>query len=398
VRELRGLKAEAKSADKFKEISYQLENKVVELTQTLQKRTAENRELNKKYTALEQQVLTWQGKHAELDTRARSLEADLAKPTVPLGKFEEAVNARQEVERKMADAVKRVADQEKEIERLTAELTERASEMEQHHFTIDTAATKGVEDAGTIAALRGELTSLKEQISRNNALAALTKGSREPTSPTMPNGLRTLENINLDRAPSSSRRKVRRHSATGGPINHLRGLSADESMVVKSNPRAVSVMFPSNGITRPRDSNGLPTVGDNASDEIIRLLEDEEGLEEDVIKGLITELRIPQASLHTPHLAKEIIFPAHLISLVSNEMWKQCMVAESETFLANVMQAIQTHVMVSALCQSWADIAELQRRRCHCARNLLAVQRPRDPLVYLRRGIGCQTGYRSWIR
>lgn len=117
---------------------------------------------------------------------------------------------------------------------------------------------------------------------------------------------------------------------------------------MKQGPRAVSVMFPQNGPPRPRDSNGLPTISDGAADDIIRLLEDTEGLEDDVLKGLITELKIPAASLHNPPLVKEIIFPAHLISLVSNEMWKVGMIIESEHFLANVMQAIQNHVMVSA--------------------------------------------------
>ena len=112
-------------------------------------------------------------------------------------------------------------------------------------------------------------------------------------------------------------------------------------------PRAVSVIYPQNGPLRPRDSNGLPTLSDNSSDEIVRLLEDEEGLDEDVLQGLIYNLKIPAASLHNPPLAKEVIFPAHLISLVSNEMWKLGMIPESERFLANVMQAIQSYVIVS---------------------------------------------------
>ena len=44
-KELKALKAEARAVSKFKEISYKLENKVVELTQNLQARTAEKKEL-----------------------------------------------------------------------------------------------------------------------------------------------------------------------------------------------------------------------------------------------------------------------------------------------------------------------------------------------------------------
>lgn len=347
VRELRGLKAEAKSASKFKEISYQLENKVVELTQSVQKGRAENKELTQKLAATEKLLETARSKHDEVQTRNKALEAETSKPTVPLAQFEEAVAEKAEVERKLVEITKRATDREQEVEKLTARLAAQARDLEQHRFTSDTAATKAIEDAATISTLRSEIAVMREQASRSNTLQALTRNQREPPSPTIGNGLRTFEHNSTDRAPSTSRRRVRRHSYTGANHTHTRQLSAENISPVKMNPRAVSVMFGQNGPPRPRDSNGLPTISDAGADDIIRLLEDTEGLEEDVLHGLISELKIPSASLHTPTLVKEIIFPAHLISLVSNEMWKVGMIVESERFLANVMQAIQNHVMVS---------------------------------------------------
>ncbi|WWC87203.1 uncharacterized protein L201_002089 [Kwoniella dendrophila CBS 6074] len=357
VRELRGLKAEAKSASKFKEISYQLENKVVELTQNLQKRTADNKELSSKIKTLEQQIESWQTKHDEIATKAKGHEAELAKPTVPLNQFEQALAAKAETDAQLKETAHRVAEQEKEIARLTEELSAQAADMEEKQFAIDTATAKNAEDLSTIAGLRAELASTKEQISRHNTLNALTKNERQrepPTSPTQPHGLRALQElgVNAERQPSTSRRRNRRHSTTGtGPTqNHTRNLSDEITAIKKNNaanPRAVSVMFPQNGPIRPRDSSGLPlpSVSDNTSDEIMRLLEDDVSLDEDVLQGLIYQLKIPQPSLHNTPSAKEVIFPAHLISLVSNEMWKQGMTSESERFLANVMQAIQQHVI-----------------------------------------------------
>jgi len=78
------------------------------------------------------------------------------------------------------------------------------------------------------------------------------------------------------------------------------------------------------------------------------LLENEEALDSDVLLGLIKHLKIPGPSLTNPPFAKEVLFPAHLISLVTNEMWKYGLMHESERFLANVMQTIQQHAMVSA--------------------------------------------------
>jgi len=63
------------------------------------------------------------------------------------------------------------------------------------------------------------------------------------------------------------------------------------------------------------------------------------------LDGLIRGLKIPAPSLTNPSAVKEILFPANLISLVTNEMWKYGLIPESERFLANVMQTIQTHVM-----------------------------------------------------
>jgi myosin-5 len=347
VRELRGLRAEAKSASKFKEQNYQLENKVVDLTQRLRKKDTETKGLGQKISLLEQQLAQWQGKHDEVHSRAKSLETELSKPTVPMSQWEELMGQKEETTSKLREAEKRVVDGEKQIAELSAELNKVASEWEETRTAHDAAVAKNHEDLSTIQGLRAELSKLKEDISRSNTLNALTKGQRElPPSPTLANGFRTLENLNGERGPSAaSRRRARRHSAGAPGMPHARKLSHDDIMAIKksnaANHRAVSVMFPSNGPMRPRDSNGLPTVSDNSQDEVVRILEDEEGLDEDVLQGLIYTLKIP------PPLAKEVIFPAHLISVVSNEMWKLNMIPESERFLANVMQAIQGYVMVS---------------------------------------------------
>jgi myosin-5 len=350
VKELRGLRAEAKSASKFKEISFNLENKVVELTQNLQKRAAENKELGSHVKTLESQILTWQGKHDETHNKLRSVEAELAKPTVPQSRFDELVAAKAETDAKIKETAKRIADQEKEIERLTEELKSSSKDMEERQWQIDSGAARNTEDATTIAGLQSEVTALKEQISRSNALAALTKGQREPTSPTLPNGLRALEGglPHPERPVGAPRRRARRHSTTGhGAPPHMRNLSQDDTVNVKrQGNRAVSVMFPSNGPPRPRDSNGMPSIGDSPDDEMVRLLSNEQDLDEDVLQSLIHHLKIPQASLHNPPTAKEVLFPAHLITLVANEMWKLSMIQSSERFLANVMQAVQAEVMV----------------------------------------------------
>jgi len=101
------------------------------------------------------------------------------------------------------------------------------------------------------------------------------------------------------------------------------------------------------GIPCCRGANGLSDIYDDPAEEKIRLLQDVRNLDEDVLEGLIKGLKIPLPSLTNPSAVKEILFPANLISLVTNEMWKYGLIPESERFLANVMQTIQAHVMAS---------------------------------------------------
>ncbi len=76
-KELKALKAEARSIHKFKEISYKLENKVFELTHKLQERNSEKKELQAKIAELELQLQSWVSRHEESDAKAKQLQSDL---------------------------------------------------------------------------------------------------------------------------------------------------------------------------------------------------------------------------------------------------------------------------------------------------------------------------------
>src|SRR5262245_57738976 len=114
------------------------------------------------------------------------------------------------------------------------------------------------------------------------------------------------------------------------------------------NPRAVSVAYNGEDNFLKWRPHGLPDIRDfdDPAEEKIRLMQDVKRLDEDVLSGLIRGMKIPAPSLTNPSAIKEILFPANLISLVTNEMWKYGLIPESERFLANVMQTIQAHVMV----------------------------------------------------
>jgi myosin-5 len=361
-KQLKALKAEARSVTKFKEISYRLENKVVELTQTLQKRTEEKNEVTAKLSAAEFQLKSWISRHEEVDTRAKQLTSDLAASQTELTRHHELLRQKEAIEKRLEEAVATVQERELTIRRLENDLTRQASELEHRAKQVDSLPIRTAEDSSVILTLKNEVSSLREQLNRAHALQSLTRGARDPpVSPTFAPTLRQLDNAAPEEAQgvngghSATARHQRRHSsagvyAIGGNDNRT---SVDELMsFVKrtqtANPRAVSVAYNGEeGIPRFRGTNGLSDIYDDPAEEKIRHLQDIRNLDEDVLEGLIKGLKIPLPSLTNPSAVKEILFPANLISLVTNEMWKYGLIPESERFLANVMQTIQAHVMAS---------------------------------------------------
>ncbi|KAG9124476.1 Myosin type-2 heavy chain 1, partial [Ceratobasidium sp. 392] len=351
-KELQALKIEARSAAKQKEISYQLENKVVQLTQTLQQRNNERKAAEKQVQDLQQQLTTWQSKHEDAESRARKLQTEIQTSHVPSSRFEELLKSKNEVEARLEQAAAKVSEQEAQIAKLTAEVASTTQKLEAR--VNEAASTAG--DLGQMAALKLELGQMRDQLNRANALNSLSGGRRveaPPVSPTFQTGLKDhLQQQTNGSTPlaAPSKRHQRRHSSAGGYVDgtNVRD-SMDERMIAgkrsqANNPRAVSVAY--NGLDGlPRFRGGLEEIYDDPAEERVRLLSDGDRLDQDVFEGLITGLRIPSPTSTNAPSFKEVLFPANLVSLVSNEMWKYGMIKESERFLANTMQTIQTHVM-----------------------------------------------------
>lgn len=361
-KQLKILKAEARSVSKFKEISYRLENKVVELTQTLQKRTEEKKALQSQLEELEKQIQQWSSKHEEADAKAKSLQVALQSAEAELSRREELLQAKADIEKRLEDATTKAAEKEEAIQRLTNEVLTQAAQLQSQEKAFATSPMRSTEDVSVIATLKNEVSSLREQLNRANAYNALTRGTREPpTSPTFVPALRIPDangpnGISLV-PPLHPNRHQRRHSSAGvlqlGPSEYR--TSVDELMIgVKRSQalgqRAVSVAYNAeDNVLRVR-TNGVADLRsyDDLAEEKIRLMQDIKRLDEDILIGLVRGLKIPAPSTTNPSAVKEILFPANLISLVTNEMWKYGLIPESERFLANVMEAIQAHVMVSS--------------------------------------------------
>jgi len=333
---------------------------VVELTQTLQTRTEEKKALQAQLNELERQIQQWSSKHEEADAKAKSLQTALSTAEAELSRREELLQAKADVEKRLEEAVAKATEKETMIQKLSDELVAQSEKLQSQEKIFATAAPRSVEDGSVIMTLKNEVSSLREQLNRANAYNSLTRNARAeaPVSPTFAPALRIPGISNgPSLSPSTIHQHQRRHSSAGvvqlSPAD-IR-TSVDELMLdVKKNQalnqRAVSVAYNAEDGVRVRANNlSYGRLYDDVAEEKIELMQDIKRLDEDVLGGLIRGLKIPPPSLTNPSAVKEILFPANLISLVTNEMWKYGLIPESERFLANVMQSIQAHVMVNLL-------------------------------------------------
>ncbi|CAO2651329.1 Nn.00g096260.m01.CDS01 [Neocucurbitaria sp. VM-36] len=83
----------------------------------------------------------------------------------------------------------------------------------------------------------------------------------------------------------------------------------------------------------------------NLGVELDDILADEDALNHEVAIDLIKKLSIPSPSTNPAPTEKDILFPAHLINLITFTMWSNSFIKESQRFLNNVMQTVQQEVI-----------------------------------------------------
>ncbi|KAF9081470.1 Myosin type-2 heavy chain 1 [Mortierella sp. AD031] len=393
-KELASLKAEARSVNHLKEASYRLEGKVVELTRALDLAHQQNKTFDSQVASLESQVRLWRERF-ESSQQSKSKEIALAaeNPTVPKAEFETLKAANVELQSKYNESIEKVRTLDQEIHKLTDSL---AKTKEEIHKLAAQAKVKP-EDSETVLALKRENQYVKEQ------LAQLSKATGRDTS-SFPVASRVLSPPTINSAtlpPTHSSNSIHNHSHAHA-VTHTVDKYENSYSFHKdtSPPHKVAPIF-TNGIkafppkgNRNRSNStsdiaGLENIAifkpqkttnsvfdnlDNhsrniktmSSDdwarrvararpsihslveqpevEIMRILADEEGLQEEVM-GLIKNMKIPSPSLSNLPMIKEVMFSAHLIGMLTTQMWIYGYVKESERLMINVMQAIQQQSM-----------------------------------------------------
>ncbi|KAH0538611.1 hypothetical protein FGG08_004812 [Glutinoglossum americanum] len=323
----RSYKKMREEARDLKQISYKLENKVVELTQSLGTLKRENKTLTTQLESYENQLKSWKNRHNTLEARSKELQLEANQAGIAAAKLVAMEEEMEKLRRNHDESsmnMKRLQEEEKTLReslRLTKIELENVKQMSTDHEVEKTSLKQ------QIAELQEELEAAKRAAPLNRELQ-----NGNAMQPPPANGL-----INL----VSSKKPNKRRSAGAEQLHGVDRFSG------AFNPRPVSMAISGSNLHRGVQSGAaFSPAADNIEAELENLLADEDGLNDEVAMGLIRNLKIPAPGSTPPPTEKEVLFPSYLINLVTSEMWNNGYVKESERFLANVMQSIQHEVML----------------------------------------------------
>ncbi|EFQ85573.1 hypothetical protein PTT_19470 [Pyrenophora teres f. teres 0-1] len=316
-REYKVLRAESRD---LKNISYKLENKVVELTQNLGTMREQNKSLKSQVENYENQIKSYKERSRTLENRQKELQAEANQAGITAAKLSQMEDEYKKLQTSYEESNAKMRHLQEEEKELRATLKRTTEDLEQSKRKSNITETEKV-------SLRQQLAELQEQVEimkRAGPISDLTNGHAPSIAPS-----------SLIKLVSS--KKPKRRSA-GPDTRELNRFSE------QYNPRPVS-MAPGSTIHRQNLSGSTFAQLDNVELELENILAEEDMLNDEVTLGLIKNLKIPSPTTTPPPTDKEVLFPAYLINLVTSEMWNNGFVKESERFLANVMQSIQQEVM-----------------------------------------------------
>ncbi|CCK72666.1 myosin 2 KNAG_0L00430 [Huiozyma naganishii CBS 8797] len=292
---LKVLKAEAKSVNKLQENSYKLENKVIELTENLAAKVRENKEMHIRLVALQKQL-------DETATLRDSIESQRLEHSKMIeDQQSDFVTKQKDLDDQLLAAHKSIEGYEREI----AEMTARHGVLKQESLAtleeLDTARKELNDYKLQNSDLQNEVKSLKEEIVRlQNSIALGT--------------------------------------VTTSVIPHSPGAR------MSSESRVLTNEFIEEHTVDGMISQGAPLVGasvEEINDELFRLLEDTDALNEEITEGLLKGFKVPDSGVAIQLSRRDVVYPARILIIILSEMWRFGLTKQSENFLAQVLTTIQ---------------------------------------------------------
>ena len=308
-RKLKEMKSEAKSVNHLQEVSYKLENKVVELTENLSLKVRENREMTERIETL-QKSLNESANVKELlelqkEEHSKNLEDQKVEHTTRLNEIQKKLQlAKQEVEDTKLELQAMVAKHEQ----IKEESMKQLEELKTTKQLLEESDTESVD-------LQGQVNSLKEEIARlQNSIksGALLAGMSNHTPP----------------------RNSRRLSSQGSTIADV--VSPSPLNIMNKGVGSASAMAGA-----ADDLKSTVNLLSKINDELFNLLNDTKLLNKEISEGLLKGFKVPETGVAIRLSQKEVLYPARILIIVLSDMWRLGLTKQSEGFLAEVLTTIQ---------------------------------------------------------
>lgn len=288
------LKEEAKSLNKLQEVQYSLENKVIELTQSLTSKIEENNKLVTEITQLQTLVQKTQAEHSELKSKTIKLDDE---HSLKISEYEtNIVELNTEIEHVKLDyetARQKVDELTESQNKLKSELSENLEALKKAQQDLLESNDERDTLYGSVEKLKAELKELQDHLSSGKF--------NNTTLGTIPNG---TSNLTFNENKSV--------------VNNVEYYNDEENDELEK-----------------------------INNELMGLLNDSKTLHKEVVEGLFKGLKLPPAVVGSQPSKKEVLFPARIIIIILSDMWRLGLTSYSETFFGEVLSVIQN--MVSEL-------------------------------------------------
>ena len=312
MRQLVKLKAEAKSVKNLQEVSYRLENKVIELTENLATKVKENKEMRARIEKMLVELAELSELRESIETQKREYLKELDT------KNEEFTQKMGTLEDQLSEANSRIDGYKAEIERLVKEQDELRAESKKH--LEDLQATQKLLNEREIqnADLLNEVKTLKEDITRLQNTVGTVRTQFMPQSPSQV----TASPVRGVPPPPPAL-----------PLSSQDEYVADELGSPRAQPAGMDERFEDN----------MTGAGSFAqiNEELYRLLENTDTLNVEITEGLLKGFKVPDSGVSIALSRRDVVYPARILIIVLSEMWRFGLTKQSENFLAQVLITIQ---------------------------------------------------------
>lgn len=312
---LKTLKTEAESVNNLKEVSYQLENKVIQLSESLAEKIKENKELNVRITELQESLAS----NANLQ-EVLQMEKENNKKTLDSLKEEHSTNIKSYGE-KLAQAkteMEAVLTEVEEIkaakEELKKEIQQKLDELQQTREQLSTSNTMNSDLQNEVASLKSEIQRLQSALASGAVVA--TNGQRSAiVSPVKQD---------IQSTPVSKRYSH---------ISQNHEFNSPGSLISSNNNET-------NGFIMD-DDRSINAVLNDINDDLYNLFNDTGPLISEIVSGLLSNFKTPETSTSINLSRKEVLYPARILIIILSDMWRLGLTKQSENFLAEVLSTIQ---------------------------------------------------------